>query len=312
MYFLLLTFPQKLLILTIMKNHYIFFILLMFLGMSLKMSSQIPEEFPESNARWINGVYYSNGSSFNLSYTINYCLTDEDTIINEQPYAQLDTCEYGYKGAMRADADRVYFVPKDSISEYLLYDFTAQVGDTIEDVYFESYIENTASFGDVVIFYSNINEIGFTVINYDEPHEEQGYWIRNVGARSGLFRAPWPLLSEGEHRELSCFSHNDTIYHNDFESGTCALDLSILSHAEMKIKIYPNPTNDKVTCQLEKYARPDRISLVNTLGKEVEASFSNSGSELEIDLSALPDGLYILNLVIDRQVVSEKILKNSY
>ena len=62
----------------------------------------------------------------------------KDTLINGQQYKMLESNESGsftYDGAMREDAARIYFVPEGSAHEYLLYDFNAQVGQTLTNLW---------------------------------------------------------------------------------------------------------------------------------------------------------------------------------
>ena len=81
--------------------------------------------------------------------TYNFHLTT-DTIINATRYVKLEQ-DGIYKGAMRegTNAD-IYYVPNNSTNEYLLYAFNAQVGDSLENLWFganenENYFVSSAT-----------------------------------------------------------------------------------------------------------------------------------------------------------------------
>ena len=75
------------------------------------------------------------GPDYESFSTLHFRLTT-DTIINATRYVKLEQ-DGIYKGAMRegTNAD-IYYVPNNSTNEYLLYAFNAQVGDSLENLWF--------------------------------------------------------------------------------------------------------------------------------------------------------------------------------
>ena len=78
------------------------------------------------------------------------------------------------------------------------------------------------------------------------------------------------------------------------------------------ICLFPNPTNGKI--QLEIPAHENEwlsINAVNVYGKKVKSiSFKNTGS-LNVDLSDLSSGMYILSIQKgDELLISQKIVRN--
>ena len=97
---------------------------------------------PDTNSKWINtySIFEWNPyPHFVITDFVHYCTPEIDTTINGFSYFKIDTCNGGYKGAIRNDQGKVWFIPKDSSSEFLLYDFTVGPGDTISNVYIEDF-----------------------------------------------------------------------------------------------------------------------------------------------------------------------------
>jgi hypothetical protein len=83
--------------------------------------------------------------------------------------------------------------------------------------------------------------------------------------------------------------------------GTVGLYDNFLS----KIKVYPNPTSDKLFIECEKIGT---ITLYDMLGKEVLNQ--NISGNSEININHLPKGIYNARIISDDQVVgNSKIVK---
>ena len=103
--------------------------------------------FPMLNATWHISWGTSTCDSNGLSATGYHYYTDTDTLISSELYTKLKrlgvcpTCcptlgpsAYdGYMGGLRQDTlnKKVYIVPSDESTEYLLFDFSMNVGDTL-------------------------------------------------------------------------------------------------------------------------------------------------------------------------------------
>src|ERR1700749_3933875 len=97
------------------------------------------QPFPDSNAVWTIGVYDVFGT-FYSNYTYRMASANTDTTISSINYKKIFYFDSSgislYKGALRqATTRKVFFVPKDSLNENLLYDFSANIGDTVKNVY---------------------------------------------------------------------------------------------------------------------------------------------------------------------------------
>ncbi len=91
----------------------------------------------------------SLGPEYESFKTLHFRLTS-DTIINETRYVKLEQ-DGTYKGALREGTNaNIYYVPNNSTHEYLLYAFNAQVGDSLDNLWFganenENYFVSSAT-----------------------------------------------------------------------------------------------------------------------------------------------------------------------
>ncbi len=70
--------------------------------------------------------------------------------------------------------------------------------------------------------------------------------------------------------------------------------LSVHEMTENTIRMYPNPTNKTVTLEFEKQVSQMNVQLVDLAGKVVLQAETFSGSQLQLDLSGLNSGLYLV------------------
>jgi hypothetical protein len=75
------------------------------------------------------------------------------------------------------------------------------------------------------------------------------------------------------------------------------------------IKIFPNPTNGSITISLEEIMSIINLRLTNALGQVILTKNYESTNRINFDLDT-PKGVYFLQVDIDGQVITKKILKN--
>ncbi len=75
---------------------------------------------------------------------------------------------------------------------------------------------------------------------------------------------------------------------------------------DSKITIYPNPSKGHIDIKNAKFIK--YVSILSIEGKIVNTIFNNFDS---IDLSNLPDGLYIMEIISDNGVENHKIFKQN-
>ena len=212
----------------------------------------------------------------------------EDTIIGTKTYSKVDSCyNQGYVGAVRDSSGKVYYVPKDSLSEFLLYDFTLNYPDTVhcwDGDLIVGYIDSLLILGE----YRKL--IGF---------ENGGEWLEGIGCRNGLFETTMGNVS-GWCYELNCFSQNDTVFYGSATSGGCQLGLNIQNqNPQIELLVYPNPISQFIHIYLPKFnSNHNEVFRVydqtGNLVKEWPANFTDNTYTLNV--TDFAPGNYILSL----------------
>ena len=75
----------------------------------------------------------------------------------------------------------------------------------------------------------------------------------------------------------------------------------------LNFKVYPNPVSDVLNIETSSNG-PVQVQIFNAMGELVYDKNSTSLSRMNVDMSALSPGLYMVNLTEGKQTVSEKIL----
>jgi hypothetical protein len=74
------------------------------------------------------------------------------------------------------------------------------------------------------------------------------------------------------------------------------------------INIHPNPTTGQVTISLAK-GSATAVTLRNSLGQLLLTVKSLTGNQLALDISAYPTGIYFLQLEVDGEIITKKVVK---
>ena len=84
--------------------------------------------------------------------------------------------------------------------------------------------------------------------------------------------------------------------------------VSELLTGENTFTVYPNPSTGLITLR-DLPEEPERITIYNVLGAIVYDQWPNVSGEPEIDLSAFPDGLYLIELESGQMTLRRKVIK---
>lgn len=274
--------------------------------LSISSKAQVQLVFPDSSAQW--SVLEWDGFG-HLSGAVLYYLTNQDTVINSVTYHQLfvqDQTSFfspptGYHAAIRTDqqARKVFIVPEDSLNEYILYDFSKSVGDTIFNVYNEyNFVSPRLSHVRIVAVDSLLHHGVW--LKYFDHNELNGFgndrWYEMAGAAGGLFTGIEPG-TVSTTAALGCMSYNDTLYPY-FAIGDCwtygGVDESA-DWAGKNLTAYPSPFRDELTIRIREYAQPADYILTDANGRKVKAGKITSAVSV-LDTSELPAGFYLLRV----------------
>jgi len=309
-----------------MKSRYlslkfIFFICQLFSFISYSNAqSYLP--LPDSNVVWI--MKQDNGFAGWNTFRYLTSTNKNDTLINSKSYTKLffnDSTTY--VGAYLSDTfGKTFFVPKDSIQEYLLFDFAKNAGDSVKNVFFGfSILEN--------LFVDSVNHISVGPYLLKRIYLKGSMtlgcnieWIEKIGSDGGgifNFYKSYPIQSF-----LNCMSYDDTIYYSNtsflwtnvdpiYIVGICSnFPTDIQESNASSIKITPNPFSDKVTLDNIDTDVVFEIKIYNTLGQLVfyRKNFKNNYGFFSIELNDINSGIYFLIACNkDKILFTQKLLK---
>ncbi len=310
----------------------VFFLFLLNVG----LQAQAYHPLPDSNATWIVTTINSSGTFYN-----KYILSNvrDDTIINSKAYNKIflnSPPMLFYAGAYRSDTNgKSYFVPYPAIdsTEYLLFDFSKNPGDTIKNV---ALTQMSTFFGayDLKIDSAKLLNSGpyilkcfyLTPISPLPPYYNGNsiIWVEKIGSLNGGIFNEYLCGLNDIHLYGMCF--NDTIYFSAPWDFTCYnmqqlqlsydsgyIDMPTTSNEEIEpestMKIYPNPFNQSTDISFDITYSDISLSIFDLLGKLTwQGEYSNCNS-IKLERGGLENGIYILKIAIDKKYfISRKIV----
>lgn len=297
---------------------------------NIKAQDYVP--FPTS-AVW--SEYFNAPISTSLtSYYYRNILTEKDTVVGANTYHQLfwsysdtayiDSPTVLYKGGIREYNQQVFFLPKDSVHEYLLYDFSLELGDTID----YKYSKFASGYGLMMVdtlIVSTIDSVQIEDGTYRKRIEFSGFfgnylipihwanWIEGVGSQMGLLVPIGDIPTNALNYVLGCLKvNNEVIYHDAFFQTCFPITESISVYdLQNKMDIFPNPFHQYTNLKLNGNSQISGFKVINSLGQVVlqKAIIPNTTEEV-LDLSLLPNGIYFLLINGDKGVSqSVKLIK---
>ena len=269
--------------------------------------------FPDSAAMWVQYLEFMVTQppfpQFETQSISNICFNGSDTLISGAMYTKIDQCNSNYIGAIREDSTAIYFVPRDSSEAFVLYDFSVEEGDTIQNVLTDDGLAfhglSAPPYSPVLIDYVVIgvgvveDRIVVEVQEVATPSTQQ-IWIEGFGSMYGLFSRYDPNLNVSGYRGgIWCMSHMDTtweytawdiLYHAGINCSPQYLGM-IESHDHV-LSAFPNPVSTHLS--LSGLADNDQVTITDLLGRAVSAVMMNDG---QINVSHLPAGSYLIRSI---------------
>jgi len=255
--------------------------LLMYIG----LNGQNYYPFPVENVNWNVYLEYSLHENPTDTVLLRYTLHG-DTTINLVNYKKLclesgDTLnpEIETIGGLREQDKKIYFIGQDFLGhpheeELLLYDFNAQIGDTVKhDNYGTIYsiIENIDSI-EIDGEYRKRYKV-YASNNYYFPDQE--YWIEGIGSiMNGLLGniTSIPLCCY-HYWEHICFKENEQVKYLNPSFSECFPDYLLNSMNECfeisKINIYPNPFSNELHIDNIKPHEKIYVRIIDNLGRMI-------------------------------------------
>lgn len=232
-WFIFCNFAPSIKFFTIMKKKFILFAIIPFFcvfGMTARADgSKLDALCDEWN------VLHTPFSDFSPYSTIIYSLTT-DTIIGENIYIKLVASEQlssSYQGALREDDHSIYYIPKGSTHEYLLYAFNAKEGDQLVNLWIGGREEDNVGGhkGTVITITENQPHRFVLEISIEDENEVIPYqvsWIEGIGYEStptGNMCPPSCAADYGVFDLLCAYKNAEQVYSSTkAESFGCYYD----------------------------------------------------------------------------------------
>ena len=232
-----------------------------------------------------------------------------DTIIDDVQYAKL-------MGTTDGDAPHLFSLLREddgkvwerlnNQGEILLYDFTANVGDTLWcGLWADEYHYN-------IVDSISIEHIGGVDRKKFWFGLEYGWfgtaaaeiWIEGIGSDLGLLYSGSASISGAYYCTL-CFHQNDELIWQNPNYDDCTFD-AVGENIGVKKVLYPNPTRGTIRIEAKNILN---VSIYNYLGEMIFET-ETSDNTFEYDFSEKKSGLYIIKVrMSDGKEFTERIVK---
>ena len=227
-----------------------------------------------------------------------------DTLINEVRFTKVMETLNGegspYQVALLREEDGKVWETYNGNSEILLYDFTANVGDSLVCGYGDYFVLDSISIEQI----GGVDRKKFWFgLEYDftgEPYAMET-WIEGIGSDLGLLYCGSYYFCGGYYRAL-CFHQDGELIWQNPEYDACVIT-SVEEIKDKVISVYPNPAMETVTID---GVEASEVQVYNALGQLVKTV---QGSN-EINVSGLPAGIYSIRVTMnDGNLFLNKIIK---
>lgn len=291
----------------------------------VKAQQYVP--FPDSNAIWSE---FANPGYSSQTLMGHYLLIikNKDTLVNNNSFHQLffsllDTTfgidtSLKYCGAYREETKKIYFLPKDSLNEFILYDFTLNLGDTFKYIYKLSYPNYSwsqnqpdsliVSSVDSILLENGSyrRQLGFTSWWQNEPHNvvDDIRWIEGIGNNKGLLFPIADQPTNGSDNFLGCVTQNSqeiyfspSVYFNNCYLSIIVDDNNYMTLPE--INIFPNPISGTGIIQFMNNEDDlyQELVISDVLGRDIKTFCVKEKNEIQISSDDFKEGLYFVKLI---------------
>jgi hypothetical protein len=288
--------------------------------------------FPTSNAYWLEYVGW-----FEIGWDQKYYLSG-DTILGNQTYSKVyskhehginDTVGGEYVGCIREDSlKRVYYLAAQEtevpclvnvVNELILYDFSAQVGDTLShliDPAYYPYLDTLLYVRHIVTDIDSVEVLGefrkrFAFYTYEPmANSRYGYWIEGVGSTLGLL-SPIHYENCGPGfftTGLVCFFQNAVFTYSPWDHAYCnTVGINNTTSGAESLELYPNPTTHTLNIRYSTSNFRYSMCIYDLFGRQMyEIQIPVEEKGIQVDVSSYPAGVYFIALKNEKGIVNRK------
>jgi len=237
----------------------------------------------------------------NVTYNKVYKSTVEP-IEGQQEFRFLDRSLFGL---IRESDKQVYFIRYEDYvflencpidEESLIYDFNIEVGDTL------SLCNTVMVAGNSVIFSEIQNRVEFNIPSkvFLYSDYDQEYLIEGIGNSKGIFVNATNFLSTG-------YFLSRLIYYCEDDTDCPFLVSSNDLFEDQEVVIYPNPTQSMLRVTFPDSDNYD-YTVMSISGRHLLSGMTNHLSELDLDMSHIESGMYLMQLTKGEQSYVSKFI----
>jgi len=257
-----------------------------------------------------------SGKDSVASYHIKF---EGDTVLNDRTYAKIWQSNdsigiyWNMTGLIREVEKRVYYhkLNDDGFYDMLLYDFSVHTGNSL----LLASVESPSFFEQMWV--TNVDSVEVNGgkklrIEISSGGKYVDTWIEKIASLQGILSRCYK--SANTQKFLLCVQENGkTIYTNETYPNCFYSQNSLTNneqvHFQNKIEIYPNPASDKLFIDTRSEGQVKlHIRFFNMNGgiiyNKVVSEYHNT-----IDISMIPSGMYIIQVMTDNSIMNEKIFK---
>ena len=216
--------------------------------------------------------------------------------LNEKEYYELMFDDQNVITYIREEEGKLFFYSEYCNEEYLMYDFTLNVGDTFifydpydhpcelteEDIYWYSFVVGETS----EVEYSQVKRKKIRLDWLLFPDGFQDTWVEGIGNMRGICFNLAQQIS-GSRRLKDCYESDQLIFTN--EEPFCWFYVGTNDRQEELIKIFTSETNILHIVN----AKDIPLTMYDIQGRKIKSIFP-SDDNYTISISNLPKGLYIV------------------
>jgi len=257
------------------------------------------------NSSWIERNEHGEGKNLTIEYFRYY--VNGDTTFEGQKFFKLYEEEDGrnekYMGAFREVEGKVYYIGNDywefnTDSVVLLYDFTAEIGDTVETGSWQEYIITDV---DSVMVNGQLRKRLLT--NWGH------YWIEGIGSLAGFFYPISEIPITYWRVWISCYYiGDDMVYHNPEFHDCYTLVGTVDFPVSDEIIIAPNPVIQGEYIKVKNIDNYACVYLFDLSGRKIKIEEKVVNGSIEISTANLSKGLYILQIENPSLRISRKVI----
>ena len=267
---------------------------------------QVPN-FDFDSARWV--VYTTLPYQSVTVYTTRY-----DTIIGSKTYTTIWSDFYDISSSdtdnlellIRPDTNnRIWYryssIVSTDTNEYVLYDFSLQVGDT-----FVSQGALNLAIDTFTVFQLYATQLNDSSIvsgyDFNEPFSQSCFGLQQMEMVGSTTHPFYPLLGISTAFDtclptVACYQSNGVCLYGAM--GLCDPVASITEEFIEGPILYPNPATDQITIVLNEFlsSAACQIRIYNLCGELVKAqSITTNTGTIMIERSGLESGIYLMNI----------------